>query len=136
MRYLIFLLKVLLVQMATLASILSPVGAYSNRMLSRQLRIFFAGTPVTRGISSTLLLPLPKKSSPETFGDFRPDLSLCNFSNKIITKILAPRLSGYIHQLISPNHSGFTPDRNISDNILLAQKLVHSKECQGWVIIC
>ena len=67
---------------------------------------------------------LPKKASPSSWGDFCP-ISLCNVSNKVITKVLVSRLSGILPKLISPSQSGFVPGKLIHDNILLAQELVH-----------
>jgi hypothetical protein len=53
-------------------------------------------------------------------------ISLCNFSNEIITKLLNARLSGLLPSLISQEQSGFVKGkgRNIHDNILLAYELV------------
>ncbi|XP_071913990.1 uncharacterized protein [Coffea arabica] len=49
-------------------------------------RDFMAGIPIPKGIASTLIVLLPKKSNPSTFADFRP-ISLCIFVNKIFTKV-------------------------------------------------
>ncbi|KAK9217059.1 hypothetical protein WN943_005684 [Citrus x changshan-huyou] len=45
-----------------------------------------------RGFQSTFLVLLPKKESPSSWVDFRP-ISLCNVSNKVITKELVHDLS-------------------------------------------
>ena len=85
---------------------------------------FFQGSPMPRGFISTLIVLLPKKASPCSWADFRP-ISLCNVSNKVITKVLGSRLSGILPKLISPSQSGFVSGKIIHDNFLLAQELVH-----------
>lgn len=55
--------------------------------------------------------------------DYR-SISLCNFLNKIITRILCDRLKIVLLLLISPEQSGFWTGRDISDNVLMAQELV------------
>lgn len=84
---------------------------------------FFVGVPLPRIISSTLIVLLPKKQSPNTFADFRP-ISLCNFINKVFTRLLCDRLSAVLPKLISEEQSAFLKGREISDNILLAQEVV------------
>ncbi|XP_071940368.1 uncharacterized protein [Coffea arabica] len=61
--------------------------------------------------------------SPQDFSQFRP-ISLCNFLNKVISKILAIRLAKVLPDIISPQQSGFVKGRQIFDNILLAQELI------------
>ncbi|EOY25449.1 Uncharacterized protein TCM_016755 [Theobroma cacao] len=84
---------------------------------------FFKGTPMPRGVTSTTLVLLPKKPNSCQWSDFRP-ISLCTVLNKIVTKLLANRLSKFLPSIISENQSGFVNGRLISDNILLAQELV------------
>ncbi|PKA58718.1 hypothetical protein AXF42_Ash000811 [Apostasia shenzhenica] len=44
---------------------------------------------------------------------------------KILTKLLTQRLGSILPSIISPNQSGFVPNRIISNNILLAQEIFH-----------
>lgn len=53
---------------------------------------FFPGSELPIGISSTSLALIPKSDSPTSWSDFRP-ISLCNFSHKIISKLLNDRLA-------------------------------------------
>ncbi|XP_043714777.1 uncharacterized protein LOC122663141 [Telopea speciosissima] len=62
--------------------------------------------------------------APESADQFRP-ISLCNIAFKIVTKLIADRLSGALDQIISPSQSAFIPNRLISDNILVAHELFH-----------
>lgn len=52
-------------------------------------------------------------------------LDLCIFFNKLIYKILAKRICVLLNKIPSPNQTSFIKDRAISNNILLAQELVH-----------
>ncbi|WRX24225.1 Reverse transcriptase domain - like 10 [Theobroma cacao] len=84
---------------------------------------FFQGSPFPRGVTSTTLVLLPKKPNVCHWSEYRP-ISLCTVLNKIVTKLLANRLSKILPSIISKNQSGFVNGRLISDNILLAQELI------------
>ncbi|XP_060210413.1 uncharacterized protein LOC132637320 [Lycium barbarum] len=85
---------------------------------------FFYGSGLTKFYSHSCLALIPKVNSPSNFSELRP-ISLSNFSNKIISKILARKLNPLLPKLISYNQSGFVKGRLITDNILLAQEIVH-----------
>ncbi|KAK9186911.1 hypothetical protein WN944_018300 [Citrus x changshan-huyou] len=84
----------------------------------------FSGSAMPRGFQSSLLILLPKKDSPSTWADFRL-ISLCNVSNKVLTKLLVLQLFDLLPRIISPSHSGFVPGWVLHDNVLLVQELVH-----------
>ncbi|XP_075473927.1 uncharacterized protein LOC142504980 [Primulina tabacum] len=86
---------------------------------------FFRGSPLPTGFTATTITLIPKVEVAHAWSDFRP-ISLCNVSNKIISKLLYSRLRVVVERLISLNQSGFVLGRLISDNILLAQELTHS----------
>lgn len=88
---------------------------------------FFIGVPIPKSIASTLIVLLPKKEVCSSFADFRP-ISLCNFINKVFTKVLCNRLKPLLPSLISKEQSAFVHGREISDNTLLAQEMMHSME--------
>ncbi|XP_060210542.1 uncharacterized protein LOC132637478 [Lycium barbarum] len=54
---------------------------------------------------------------------FRP-ISLRNFINKVISRVVHGRLDSILSQLISSNQSGFVKGRTISENVLFTQELV------------
>ena len=85
---------------------------------------FFQGTQMSRGLAATMIVLIPKKKNPTSWSDFRP-ISLCNVSNKIISKLLAERMAPLLPALTAPNQSGFIKGRLLSDNVLLAQELFH-----------
>nr|XP_027109299.1 uncharacterized protein LOC113729174 [Coffea arabica] len=84
---------------------------------------FFCGAELPRAITATSIALIPKVGHPQDFSQFRP-ISLCNFVNKLISRILADRLARILPRIISPQQSGFVRGRLISDNFLLAQELL------------
>ncbi|XP_073026667.1 uncharacterized protein [Primulina eburnea] len=86
---------------------------------------FFRGSPMPQGFTATTITLIPKVMGAQAWSDFRP-ISLCNVTNKIISKLLYSRLKVVAERLVSWNQSGFVPGRVISDIILLAQELTHS----------
>lgn len=77
-------------------------------------------------VNTTDICLIPKVDRPEFANEFRP-ISLCNVSDKVLTKILVQRLKPHIPSIISPYQTGFVPTRSIHENIVVAQELVHSK---------
>ncbi|KAL0287182.1 UNVERIFIED_CONTAM: hypothetical protein Scaly_2772900 [Sesamum calycinum] len=84
----------------------------------------FRGTPMPRSFTAISIILIPKNDSPQSWSEFRP-ISLCNVTNKILSKLLYTRLSQALPDLISPSQSAFVPGRLIADNILLAQEMAH-----------
>lgn len=84
---------------------------------------FFAGVPLPKSVASGLIVLLPKKEYPSSFGDYRP-ICLCNFINKIFTRILCDRMKVLLPRLISEDQSAFLSGRDITDSILLGQEVV------------
>ncbi|KAK6780041.1 hypothetical protein RDI58_022225 [Solanum bulbocastanum] len=88
------------------------------------IHAFFNGQMVPKYISHACIVLLPKVKHPNRLSEFRP-ISLSNFTNKIISKILSLRLAPILPNLISPNQSGFVKGRSITENIMLAQEIIH-----------
>ncbi|XP_077233610.1 uncharacterized protein LOC143883275 [Tasmannia lanceolata] len=67
---------------------------------------------------------------PKCNGACKPDqlrpICLCNFVYKVITKLMANRLSKVMNSTISPNQPAFIKDRLIQDNVLLTHELCHN----------
>ncbi|KAL0295487.1 UNVERIFIED_CONTAM: hypothetical protein Scaly_3103000 [Sesamum calycinum] len=97
---------------------------FINNDIQEAVRDFFCGTPMPRSFKATTIVLIPKVESSQTWSDFRP-ISLCNVTNKILSKLLYKKLSLSLPNLISPAQSGFVTSRLITDNILMAQEMIH-----------
>ncbi|KAL9675587.1 hypothetical protein QQ045_003789 [Rhodiola kirilowii] len=72
--------------------------------------------------SSTNLVLIPKNANVTKIEQLHP-ISLCNFIHKIISGILNVHLSKVLPLIISPEQSGFMPNRNMTEAIALAHDL-------------
>ncbi|XP_028761945.1 uncharacterized protein LOC114720467 [Neltuma alba] len=86
---------------------------------------FFSNPSEIEGVNGTNIVLIPKVETPQTFRDLRP-ISLCNVIYKVFTKTLANRLKTIMPLLVAPNQCSFVPGRQIQDNIILVQEIVHS----------
>ena len=77
---------------------------------------FISGSLQPLRINATHLALIPKVQCPEFVSQFRP-ISLCNYSYKILSKVLANRLKNIMPLLISPTQNAFVEGRQIQDNI-------------------
>ncbi|KAL8151867.1 hypothetical protein V2J09_021675 [Rumex salicifolius] len=102
------------------------------------IKEFFSTGHLPTGANETLIHLIGKVDSPELVSQFRP-ISLCNVLYKAITKILRTRLRPIMEYVVSPLQSSFIPGRFITDNVLLAQELVHSMRRKsgrkGWFLL-
>ncbi|XP_016488731.1 uncharacterized protein LOC107808707 [Nicotiana tabacum] len=94
------------------------------------LQIFYSGAPLPKSVTHTNLVLLPKKVLVSTFSDLRP-ISLSNFINKIISRVIHDRLEKILPSLISSNQSGFVKRKTIFENILLTQKIIIDIRLRG-----
>ncbi|XP_060202996.1 uncharacterized protein LOC132631439 [Lycium barbarum] len=97
---------------------------------------FFEGKNLTRFYTHSCLALISKIDTSTSFSELRP-ISLSNFTNKIISKILAIRLNHFFPKLISENQSGFVTGRSITDNVMLTQEIIHgiSKKNKGGNVV-
>ena len=75
--------------------------------------------------NSTFLALIPKEKGANSFERFRP-ISLCNIGYKLITKVIANRIKEVLPSIIPENQGGFIQGRQIVDNIILVQEVIHS----------
>jgi ribonuclease HI len=96
------------------------------------LEFFNTGWLLPNFNANTIIL-IPKSSSADTIDQFRP-IAMANFKFKIISKIIADRVSQILPTIISTEQRGFIHGRNIRDCICLASEaanLLHSKSFGG-----
>uniref|UniRef100_A0A803NT67 Reverse transcriptase domain-containing protein n=1 Tax=Cannabis sativa TaxID=3483 RepID=A0A803NT67_CANSA len=89
------------------------------------VREFFASGVLDKKINHAFICLIPKKVQATQFDHFCP-ISLCNFSYKVISRILTDRLKVVIDRLISPCQSAFMPGRWIAEASIMAQEVLHS----------
>eukprot|EP00253_Pinus_taeda_P006750 PITA_06750 len=80
---------------------------------------------ILKSLNSTFIALIPKTEEAKTPDKFRP-IALCNVIYKIISKVIANRLKMILPGIISEEQSGYVEGRQIFDNILLAQEMIHS----------
>ncbi|KAK9169574.1 hypothetical protein Syun_001714 [Stephania yunnanensis] len=106
--------------------------------LCNMVKACFTQGVMDTSINKSLITLIPKMENPERFNHFRP-ISLCNVSYKIITKIVANRLKCVMSHLVNPAQTSFVEGRHITDNILIAQELLHSMRTvrgrKGWLAV-
>ncbi|KAA3466449.1 reverse transcriptase [Gossypium australe] len=76
-------------------------------------------------LNRTLQVLISEVPNPERINQFRP-ISLCSVLYKILTKAIVNRLRPLMVKLISQNQSSFILGRDIVNNIIMAQEVVHS----------
>lgn len=85
---------------------------------------FFEKGRILKEWNHTVITLIPKKTHEPTVADFRP-IACTNVVYKAITKILNNRMAPLLGKLVSPAQSAFIKGRNITDNYMLAQALIH-----------
>lgn len=86
---------------------------------------FFRTGSIPGSINEILLALILKVSNPVSVTQFLP-ISLCNVIFKILTKTTTNRLKCLMYKVVSPHQSSFVPGRQISDNIIIFQEVLHS----------
>lgn len=75
-------------------------------------------------INSMNIILIPEVPHLESMNQLRP-INLCNYSFKVLSKILAYRLKTFLPELIPPSQNAFIQGRQINDNIILAHEVFH-----------
>lgn len=110
------------------------VGSSLHRLVQKVMD----GEPMEEGLNNTVIALIPKVPQPTTIKEFRP-ISLCSVVYKLVTKILSSRIKHLMPLLILPYQSSFIQGRSITDNIIIAQEVIHSMKKKtgkkGWLAI-
>ncbi|XP_059284744.1 uncharacterized protein LOC132038037 [Lycium ferocissimum] len=101
----------------------SGLLAYCCPDVLNVVKAFYEGHTLPKSITHTNLVLLPKKQDVHTYADMRP-ISLSNFINKAISRLVHSRLEGILPRLVSPNQSSFVKGRSIIESVLLTQERV------------
>ncbi|KAK9922738.1 hypothetical protein M0R45_031185 [Rubus argutus] len=83
----------------------------------------FTSCEIPPGLNHTIISLIPKVTGPQEMAQFRP-ISLCTTIYKVISKIIVARIRPFMQKLISPNQVSYVPERQISDNIMIAQEIL------------
>lgn len=111
-------------------------------MLWIEVQRAFRGDPLNAQINRTTITLILKVSRPTSILHFQP-ISLCTIMYKIILKVIVNRLKSLLSKIVNPYQSNFFLGRHITDNIIIAQEVIHSmrrkkeregkkKERVGW----
>nr|GEW65290.1 RNA-directed DNA polymerase, eukaryota [Tanacetum cinerariifolium] len=84
---------------------------------------FFDHSSFTKGCNSSFIALISKTHDPKFVSDYRP-ISLIGSLYKVVTKILAIRLSMVIFDLISDVQTAFLPNREILDGLFIINELL------------
>ncbi|KAJ9535294.1 hypothetical protein OSB04_un001606 [Centaurea solstitialis] len=99
------------------------------------IKEFFYNGKLLGEVNATVIALVPKSQSPSSVADYRP-IACCNVLYKCISKILVNRIKDSLSFLVDPNQSAFIPNRQICDNVLLAQELMRGYHRQRGVRRC
>ncbi|XP_072074409.1 uncharacterized protein [Arachis hypogaea] len=84
----------------------------------------FEGESMNAAIFDTLVVLISKVKIPSSLREFRP-ISLCNVIYKIVTKVLVNRFRPFLSEIIGPLQGGFIRGRETTENIIIAQEIMH-----------
>ncbi|KAF7831611.1 reverse transcriptase [Senna tora] len=85
---------------------------------------FLNGNGSIEGLNETNIVIIPKVDKPESVKQYRP-ISLCNFSYKIVFKVMVNRLKNILPRIVSEQQRAFVKGRLIQDNIVIAHEVYH-----------
>lgn len=97
---------------------------------------FFRGKADLNRLNYAHIVLVSKVQGSNLPNQFRP-ISLLNCSFKIITKVLANRMSKVINLLVDNTQSGFIKNRFILENVALAQEVIsviHNNKSEGIML--
>ncbi|KAF7840012.1 reverse transcriptase [Senna tora] len=99
----------------------------------------FASKVIPPSWNETIICLIPKILNPYEMKNFRP-ISPCNSLYNIISKILVNKIKPTLPNLICENQSAFIRGRRATDNVILANEVVHSYSRKkskkfGWMMI-
>lgn len=97
---------------------------FSELSRESQRAQFFKGKPTLAAANHTFLTLINKTPQATYMADFRP-ISFVNMIYKLLSKLVADRMSKITPKLISPHQTTFIQGKVISDNTILVDEMVH-----------
>lgn len=102
------------------------------------VRRVFAGNNIDSKLNNTLIVLIPKNDSPKNFGQFHP-IRLCSIMYKLVMKVISNRLKIVLPNLILQEQVRLIAGRNIMDNIIVAQEVIHymrnKRKGKNWMTV-
>ncbi|XP_062014482.1 uncharacterized protein LOC133731021 [Rosa rugosa] len=95
-----------------------------NKVIVEATTDFMSTGTLLHSINKTNLVLIPKIQAPTLPSHFRP-IALCNFSYKILAKVLTNRLQPLMPDIITKEQSAFVSGRQIQDNVIVAHEIYH-----------
>lgn len=87
------------------------------------LRDFHMNGKLVRGFNPSFIVIIPKKEDAVSLNDYRP-ISLIESAYKVLSKLLARRLSKVVEGIISDCQSAFVGNRHILDGVVVLNEAV------------
>ena len=75
--------------------------------------------------NDTFLVLIPKVENPQMVSQLRP-IGLCNVAYKVVSKVIVNRIKPILDKVVAPTQASFVPGRQITDNIVIAQEMLHT----------
>ena len=92
----------------------------------------------SKTMNQTILTLIPKVENPQCITQFGP-ICLCNVTYKLVTNSIVEQLKETLISVISTTQASFVPKRQISDNVVLMQEVLHTmrhkKGAKGYMAI-
>jgi Reverse transcriptase (RNA-dependent DNA polymerase) len=85
---------------------------------------FYEDSIDLRKLNKANIIMLPKREGAVKLSDYRP-ISIINLFPKLLSKVLANRLSKELPNLISVNQTAFMRGRHISENFIAMREILH-----------
>ena len=95
--------------------------------IKKEIKLIFMSRVVPEYLNKTLITLIPKNRNPKSLNNYRP-ISLCNTIYKMVTKLIVARFRPLLPDLVSPLQSAFVSGRQVVDNAIIVQELIHSME--------
>ena len=86
---------------------------------------FYETGELNSAINKTEIVLIPKLKTCTKVTDYRP-ISLSNLKYRLLAKPLANRIKPHLPDYIHHTQHDFIEGRHISDNVIIAQEIVHS----------